>query len=216
MSPGETVRGVLGVVLAGGDNRRFGTHKALAGLGSRRIVDYVIDAVSAAVGEVVVVANELELYGSLGLEVRPDLVRDIGSLGGIITGVSWAAERGCRAALVVACDMPLLTPTLLRELAGRAEADAAWLPASTGPRGFEPLCAAYGVGCLSFFQQTVKRGERAVVSALAQVKACVVPLEAVQAFGDPDLLFLNINRPADRERAEALLALRSSDGVLAD
>ncbi len=33
----------------------------------------------------------------------------------------------------------------------------------------------------------------------------IIPLETVETYGDPDLLFLNVNRPSDRERAETLL-----------
>lgn len=206
--PAESIgeSGVLGVILAGGDNRRFGDHKALARLGDRRIIDHVIGALKGAVEEVVVVANDRERYGGLGLETRPDRIPGCGVLGGILTGISWAAERGFRAALVVACDMPFLSAGLLRELAAQATPTAVWLPASEGPRGFEPLCAAYGVECLGEFERAVARGDRAVVSALAGVVRRFLPPESVAAFGDPAILFLNVNRHADRERAEALLA----------
>jgi len=35
------------------------------------------------------------------------------------------------------------------------------------------------------------------------VKVGTLPLERVRAFGDPDVLFFNVNSPADLERAEA-------------
>lgn len=197
---------VLGVVLAGGESRRYGGHKALERLGDKRIIDRVVEALSAAVDDVALVANEVERFEPLGFEVRPDLVRGRGALGGILTAVYWAAERGCRAALVAACDMPFLSPALLGELAARAEPDAVTLPASPGPRGFEPLCAAYGVECRDEIERTLDEGGRAVVSALARVRTRIVPLGTVEAYGDPEILFLNVNRPEDRERAEALLS----------
>ena len=197
---------MLGVILAGGENRRYGDHKALARLGNRRIVDHVIGALKVAAEEVVIVANDRERYGALGLELRSDRVPGCGVLGGILTAMAWAAERGCRAALVVACDMPFLSPALLRELAAAATPAAVCLPASEGPRGFEPLCAAYGVECLGEFERALARGERTVVSALAGVARSILPLESVATHGDPAILFLNVNRRADRERAEAVLA----------
>jgi molybdopterin-guanine dinucleotide biosynthesis protein A len=203
---------VLGVVLAGGENRRYGGHKALEALGDKRIIDRVIDAVSAAVDDVTLVANDAELYGDIGLDVRPDLVRGLGVLGGIFTAVSWAAERSCRAALVAACDMPFLSSPLLRELTARAEPDAVTLPESRGPRGFEPLCAVYGVECRKELELALGRGDRSVVSALANVETRIMPLETVETYGDPDLLFLNVNRPEDRKRAEALLIAGFPEG----
>jgi molybdopterin-guanine dinucleotide biosynthesis protein A len=196
---------VLGVVLAGGENRRYGGHKALETLGGKRIIDRVIDAVSAAVDDVALVANDSGLYGTIGVDVRPDLVRGVGVLGGIFTAVSWAAEKSYRAALVAASDMPFLSSPLLRELTTRAEPDAVTLPASRGPRGFEPLCAVYGVECRKELELALGRGDRSVVSGLANVETRIMPLEAVENYGDPDLLFLNVNRPEDRKRAEALL-----------
>lgn len=196
---------VLGVVLAGGENRRYGGHKALDALGDKRIIDRVIDALSTAVDDVTLVANDTALYEPIGLDVRPDLVRGLGVLGGIFTAVSWAAEKGCRAALVTACDTPFLSSSLLRELATRAAADAVTLPASRGPRGFEPLCGVYGVDCRKELELALGRSDRSVAAALAGIETRVMPLETVETYGDPDILFLNVNRPEDRKRAEALL-----------
>lgn len=203
---------VLGVVLAGGENRRYGSHKALESLGGKRIIDHVIDALSATLHDVVLVANDARLYEPIGLDVRPDLVRGLGALGGIFTAVSWAVERSCRAALVAACDLPLLSPALLRELTARAEPDTVTLPASRGPRGFEPLCAAYGADCLGALELALGRGDGSIVSALAEIETRILPLEAVEAYGDPDILFLNVNRPEDRERAETILVAGFPDG----
>ena len=38
----------------------------------------------------------------------------------------------------------------------------------------------------------------------ADVKVGTLPLERVRAYGDPDVLFFNVNTPADLERAEAV------------
>jgi molybdopterin-guanine dinucleotide biosynthesis protein A len=196
---------VLGVVLAGGENRRYGSHKALDSLGNLRIIDRVIDALSEAVDDVVLVANDPRLYNPIGLDVRPDLVRGLGVLGGIVTAVSWAAQKGCLAALVTACDMPFLSSPLLRKLATRAEAEAVTLPASRGPRGFEPLCGVYGVDCREKLELALGRSDRSVAAALTGIQTRVMPLETIEIYGDPDILFLNVNRPEDRKRAEALL-----------
>src|SRR5687767_8887411 len=91
----------LGVILAGGASRRFGTPKALATVGGRRIIDRVRDALSAAVADVVVSANEQDLFVDLGLPMRADEVAGLGALGGIHTALRWAAERGRSGALVV-------------------------------------------------------------------------------------------------------------------
>ncbi|MCL7983186.1 MAG: NTP transferase domain-containing protein, partial [marine benthic group bacterium] len=85
---------VLGVILAGGANRRFGSHKALARVGGETILERTIGALASAVGRCVIVANEPDPYRDAGLETRPDLMPGFGVLGGILTAVRWAEKEG--------------------------------------------------------------------------------------------------------------------------
>ncbi|MFQ5747595.1 MAG: molybdenum cofactor guanylyltransferase [Gemmatimonadota bacterium] len=195
---------VLGVVLAGGRNERYGSHKALATVGGRRIIDRAIEALGVVVPDVVIVANERARYAALGLPVRPDLRPGLGALGGIHTAVRWAGELGREVALVVAGDMPFLSAALLEDLVAASRRDAVSAPASDGPRGLEPLCAAYGVGVEEAIGRAIERGERAVVSFYPEVPVRrLVPVPS--RHGDAGRIFWNVNRPEDRDRAEAWL-----------
>jgi molybdopterin-guanine dinucleotide biosynthesis protein A len=201
----ETVgRPVLGVLLAGGQSRRYGGEpKALATVAGKTIAERAIRALQAATDRVVIVANEPEIYQRLGPDVRPDLRPGLGALGGIHTAVAWAQERGCRGALVAACDMPFLSPGLLQRLVEGSNASEVVAPASESRRGLEPLCAYYGVGCRFAIEAAIERGDRHVTSFFPHVEVRTLPAEVVARYGDPNLLFLNVNSPEDRERAEA-------------
>lgn len=194
-------RDVLGVVLAGGRNTRYGRHKALEEVGGTRIIDRAIEAVGLAADEVVIVANDVPRYAPVGLPVRPDLRPGLGALGGIHTAVRWAEELGREAALVVAGDMPFVSASLLDDLVTDAARDAVCVPSSDGPRGVEPLCAAYGVEVAGAIERAIDRGDRAVVSFYADV-----PVRRIDPIpsrhGDPALIFWNVNLPEDRDRAE--------------
>lgn len=203
----ERIR-TLGAILAGGRNRRYGSHKALANLGGARIIDRVSDAVAVAASRVVIVANEPELYGDVATEVRPDVYPGLGALGGIHTAVRWAREAGCDVALTVACDMPFVSGELLARLVEMADRTAAALPASDGPRGLEPLCAAYGTGCLTAIEAAIERGDRAVISFFEDVDLRVLDAAEVARYGRAEDMFMNVNRPGDRDRAEGILASR--------
>lgn len=196
----------LGVVLAGGENRRYGSHKALDTVGGIRIIDRVIASLREACERVVIVANEVERYRSVGLPVRSDVRPRLGSLGGIYTAVRWASEEGRSVALCAACDMPFLSGALLRELVRMAGAEVLALPASDGPRGMEPLCAAYGVGAVGAIERALARGERAVISFFPELEVRLLGRDEVARYGEPERLFLNINRPEDRARAEKRLS----------
>ncbi len=206
MNEGSADRDVLGVILAGGENRRYGGRpKALVPVGGERIADRAIGAMREAAGRVVVVANDPDTFGALGLPIRPDLRPGLGALGGIYTAVSWAGDVGCRGALVAACDMPFLSSGLLKRLAEGAGPDEAVVPGSNSHRGLDPLFAYYGTGCRDAIEEALQRGDRAVISFFDAVQLRVIPADEVAEFGDESLLFLNVNTPEDRARAEAAL-----------
>lgn len=201
----------LGVVLAGGRSRRYGAPKALVTVGGVPILSRVIRALGEAAGRVVLVANEPALYAGFELETRPDARPGLGALGGIDTAVRWAAETGAAGALVVACDMPFISGALLRRLAalaapaGTDDPDVV-VPESRGPRGVEPLCAWYGTRCGAALDAQVLREDRRIIGFWPDVTVRRLTLKEVQRFGDPDRLFMNVNTPDERRRAEALLA----------
>jgi molybdopterin-guanine dinucleotide biosynthesis protein A len=202
----EAADRTLGVILAGGANRRYGSHKALARIGSRSILERTIDALVPAVRRTVIVANQPGPYRSVGLPIRPDLRPGLGVLGGILTAVRWAEEEGYEVALVLGCDMPFLPSALLRRIAEEADVKSVTLPASDGPRGFEPLCGAYGTGTGTEIERILESGKRAIVSIFESVPLRIVDFGIVSKFGDPATMFLNVNRPEDRERAERIAA----------
>lgn len=195
--------GTLGVILAGGRSRRFGAPKALAEVGGVPIAERVRRALSAAVPQVVLVANDPALLSCLHLPTRPDLSPGGGPLAGVLTALHWAAERDCDAALCVACDLPFVTPSLLDALVRRARKSDAPVLAPQGPTGApEPLCAVYSVRCLAPVAERLERGERGMRQLLASLGAATLALTEVRRHGDPEHLFLNVNTPDEHRRAE--------------
>lgn len=202
---------LLAVLLAGGANTRYGSPKALAEVAGRSILERGLDTLDAVAGPAVIVANDPEPYAAAGREIRPDVRPGTGVLGGILTALAWAEERGREAALVLACDMPFVPAGLLRRLVRDAGPRRVSLPESDGPRGVEPLCAVYGVECAGAITRALDRGERAIISFFSDVDVRRLPLAEVGRFGDPDRLFFNVNRPDERRRAEELAAGANSD-----
>lgn len=204
-----------GAILAGGESRRYGAPKALAPVGGRRIIDRVLDALRAVTADVVLLANEPSLFADLGLPTRPDLRPGLGALGGILTGLHWAREDGRDGILAVACDMPFLSAELLAALlpaaAGTDRPPAVVIPEGRNRRGVEPLCAWYGTRCIDVIEARLEAGDRRMIAFHDDVRVVRMPLDEVRRFGDPDTLFLNVNTPADRDRAETIAADREDD-----
>jgi molybdopterin-guanine dinucleotide biosynthesis protein A len=162
----------------------MGRDKALLPFRGSGLAESIARAVESAAGSVVVVGRA-ELAGFPAI---PDLYPDEGPLGGILT-----ALRHTRAPwnLIVACDMPELTPAFLAELLDAAEdADVdALLP--VGPRGNpEPLCAVYHRRALGAIGESFEAGVRKVTSALEGVEAVAYPVAEMAQFQ-------NVNTPED-------------------
>ncbi len=171
------------------------------------MLDRVAEALAAATGRPpILVANVAEASGWLpGVAVYADAVPGQGSVGGILTAVEAAG-----AVLCVAWDMPFVATGLLAELAaGLAAADAV-LPESDSRRGLEPLCAAYGPACGPAIRAALARNDRRAIAFHDAVRVARLPRERVLQYGDPGVLFFNVNTPDDLERAEAIWRARGS------
>ena len=190
-------------MLAGGAATRFDRRpKGLELVGGERILDRVARALTDALGEPpLLVANAPEAS-----TWRPDLrvVGDVrpgtGALGGILTSVVEAPAP----VVCVAWDMPFVTAPLVRALADGLGRHDAMLAESGGRRGLEPLCAAYGPGCREAIEAALDAGDLRALGFHRRISHGILPLSEVRGFGDPELLFFNVNTADDLARADGL------------
>lgn len=194
-------RRCVGVILAGGASTRYGGRpKGLERVGETRIIDRVVAALRPVTDELLLIANDPGAAEWLpGVRVMPDVRPGEGALGGLHAALAHAESD----ILLVAWDMPFVPSVLLGELRRRGEAgDAdAVLPLSNGSRrGVEPLCAWYAASCLPQVAASLEAGDRRVIAFHDAVRVERMALEDVQRFGDPAVLFANVNTPEERER----------------
>ena len=190
-----------GVILAGGAASRYGgMPKGLERVAGKRIIDRVADALRDVTDDLLLVANDPTASGWLpGLRIQQDLVPNAGGLGGI-----HAALHAARTpVLIVAWDMPFVPSALLATLRALGEGADVAVPESGSRRGVEPLCAFYAPSCLPAIEQSLSDGDRRVIGFHERVRVARLPAHEVSAFGDPELLFMNVNTPDDLTRAEA-------------
>jgi molybdopterin-guanine dinucleotide biosynthesis protein A len=106
--------------------------------------------------------------------------------------------------VVVAWDMPFVSADLLRELADGLATHDAVLPESEGRRGLEPLCAAYGPACRGAIATSLEAGDLRAIGFHERIQVGILPLAQVRAYGDPEVLFFNVNSADDLARADEL------------
>lgn len=195
-------------ILAGGQARRLGgVPKALLEIGGVRIIDRQLAALREVAGPICIVSADAARYRPFGVPVVSDALPAAGALGGIYTALVWSpAPR----VIVVACDLPFLSPRLLRRLAEESQADVV-VPRSV--RGYEPLCAAWHVRAAGTLRRRIARGELKAADAIAEVTAEEIGPEALARCDPRGLLFVNVNTSHDYERAQELGRLESeTDG----
>lgn len=190
-----------GVILAGGEASRYGGKpKGLELVGGRRVVDRVAGVLSAVCDELLLIANDPSASEWLsGVRVAADVRPGMGSLGGLHAAL-WHAGS---AVLVLPWDMPFVPPDLLGALRALGQTADAAVPESGSRRGLEPLCAWYGTACLAAIERRLDAGDRRVVSFFDDVRVARLTHEQVATFGEPEVLFMNVNAPADLALAEA-------------
>jgi molybdopterin-guanine dinucleotide biosynthesis protein A len=180
-----------------------GSPKALLPFGGQPLIRHIAETLAGILSDGLIVTNTPDQYAFLGWPMVGDLVPGGGSLGGIYTGVSAAPGD---AALCVACDMPFLSGPLLAHLAGRAgEADVV-IPEAAGE--LQTLHAVYAKTCLPAMARRLAAGQLKITGFFDEVRVLRLPAESVAGFADPELAFMNLNTPADLERARVLWARR--------
>ncbi len=121
-----------------------------------------------------------------------------------LVGIHSALSRAGGNVIVIAWDMPFVPVALLEELATRLQrGGTAVIP--SGLRGPEPVCAAYAASALPHLERLV-RSDALKLSALVDELPNVVriPRAEVAKFGNPGVIFFNVNSPEDRNRAEEI------------
>ncbi len=172
-------------------------------MGGRRIIDRVAAALRPVVSSVVLVSNDPDAGGWLpGTPVMRDRRAERGGLVGVHTAIAHATDF----VLVVAWDMPFVTPPLLLLIRDRA-LDSGLAAVPEGPRGPEPMCAAYPRGALGDADAAIDAGELTLSRFIDRLSGVArIPRTEVERIGDPARLFFNVNSPADLAAAERLAA----------
>lgn len=190
-----SLKGVTGVVLAGGKSTRYGTNKAFAEIQGIRLVERTIRVMGSVFQRLLIVTNTPDEFAYLDLPMVEDLIKGFGPLGGIYTGLEAIDDE---AGFFVACDMPFLRENFLRHMVSlRGDHDAVvprvrWM--------VEPLHALYAKKCLPAIRESIHSREYQILKFFQKIKVRYVEEEEIRRV-DPDLKsFFNINRPEDLER----------------
>jgi len=203
---------LTGVILAGGQSMRMGTDKALLAINGRPLLlQIVLQMRSAGMQDVIIAAgngSREEVYRAAlaqhDLSGHLMFVRDeypgCGPLSGLQAALS-AIQEG--HAFVMACDMPMLSMSLLARMRGylnnadvKVSPDVIRIPA-------QPFHAIYSPRIVPRLRYHLERDDRRVMQV---IKGMVTQL--IQPTPEEELGFINLNTPGHYESYIAQLTAK--------
>jgi len=191
---------VTAVILAGGSSERYGQNKAFLEIGGIRLIDLVAGQMKNIFKRVILVTNQKRDYEYLGIPMVEDLIKGLGPIGGIYTGLRNIADK---AGFFIACDMPFINKQLVRYMVDIRDNHAAVVP-SVGNE-IEPLHAIYTRACLGPIRSLIDSKGYQIRLFYDHVSVRYVKEDEIRKFGSPSRAFLNINTIDELARIESLM-----------
>ena len=189
----------LGLILAGGQARRFGADKRLAALGGRPLMAHAIDRLEGQVDHLLISANSpvpgFEAWGRLA-----DGAQDQGPLLGIAAGLDHGAAQGFDWLVTAPADSPFAPQDLVTRLTDARRPCPVRFAASQDQR--HPIFGAWACTLAPALKGLIADGERKIDRAAERLGGYDL-VDWSHDEGDP---FFNVNRPEDLPRATQIYA----------
>jgi molybdopterin-guanine dinucleotide biosynthesis protein A len=192
------------IILAGGKSKRLGRNKINEVIGGITLLNRVVNVLSAFNGEIILVTAEDSSLPDTFTYAKISKVQDLypgkGMIGGIITGLS-ASKNFYN--LVVASDMPFLSPALIRYMISNAKGND--LVAYKNQNELEPLHAIYTKNCLPILEEIMLK-DRRIFELLGQVKVRYLSSAEINQYDTKKISFFNVNTESDLRIANEIAA----------
>lgn len=189
-------------IIAGGASSRMGRDKAFLKLGGVTLIERVI-AASASLGqsENILITNKPDAYEHLALQTYGDVIPGMGSLGGIYTALTRAANP---ATLVLACDMPFINPDLLRFMIAQLDEETdIVVPRVDGYP--QAMHAIYKKTCLAPIRAQLDENRLKIIRFYNEMRVTYLDEPDYAPYDAEAHSFTNLNTPAELARARQMI-----------
>lgn len=176
-------------ILAGGKSSRMNyNNKAFLDYNGKTFIEHIIEA-GNNFKEIIIIANNKEIYSKYNLKVVEDIYKEKGPLGGIYSAL---LNSRYDKVLCIACDMPLIRNNTLKKL-GEINLEYEVLIPKIDNR-LQPLCAIYSKNIMDKVENSLINNENKLQKLIMQLDYKIIEdeLESID--------FININTPIDYEK----------------
>lgn len=196
---GVTMMQTTGIILAGGKSSRMGTNKALLEIDGKTVIERIVEKLRPIVDNLIIVTNSFEEFAFLELPMVEDEWKGIGPLAGIHAGLTASkTERN----LIVACDMPFISPELGTLLLEQLVEYEAVVPQIT--EQLHPLFAAYKRGVKEEVKKAIELEQLRIRKIFDRIYVKILTETELEnlgvQIGQADTF--NMNHPEEYEQAK--------------
>jgi molybdopterin-guanine dinucleotide biosynthesis protein A len=187
---------MVGLILAGGENRRISVKKGFLKINNKNIVEHNIEALKHVCNRVIISTNTPEKYSYLGIPMIGDIVKSQGPMIGIFSALSLPEVSSI---FVIACDMPYINVKLLKYIFKKyANPYDAVVPMYN--KEPQPLLSIYSESVLMRMRESIKQEKTSMRGFLQEIKVLYISEEEVKSIDPEGRSFVNINTLQDYHR----------------
>jgi molybdopterin-guanine dinucleotide biosynthesis protein A len=183
---------MTGVILSGGKSVRMGQNKAFIKIEGIPIINRIYILFKELFEEVMIVTDRKELFTNFDSNIFPDLLPNMGALGGLYTGIFYSTYH---YSFCVACDMPFIKKSLVQYLIENIRNEDVIVPRTTD--GLQPLHAVYSKNCLGPIKRVIDQGKYKIIDFYDLVKVKILEQKDFASLDPLRESFINVNTPKE-------------------
>jgi molybdopterin-guanine dinucleotide biosynthesis protein A len=175
------------VILAGGKSKRMGTDKTQLIYKGKSLLQHSIDLLQAFSDNIIISSNRPL---RINFPVFSDSIPDAGPLGGLFTALSLVKEQKL---IVLAADMPLLTPAVIEYLLKKADFNKQINIFSVNNK-WQPLVGIYDTSLLPIIKNQITHKDYKLHHLLQKSSLHLIDGSKFA------MQFMNVNSPAEWQK----------------
>ena len=195
---------ILGVVLAGGQSKRFGQDKSQVQLESKILIDYILLEILNEFNEILIIANnDIKFFNSKKINKIEDYKKNLGPLGGVLSAMKWIKENNKKYKWISTfpSDTPFFKKKYLHDFLNNINEEQSKLFFIKSNDKRHNIFGLWSLELLNRLEDDlVNKGERKVEDWANKVGVKTIKLEFKN--NDP---FFNINTKEDLEKAKEII-----------
>ncbi len=170
-------KNITGIILAGGKSSRMGSDKGLLKLNEKLFVQHIIEAIRPITNSIMIVSSN-PAYDAFGIKRVEDIIPESGPIAGLHAGLTYSNTQNN---IVVSCDAPLVTTSLLKQLVASNDKDIEVVQFKAEGKTI-PLIALYKKRCIQQCSEFLSNREKRLRKLVSALKTKTIAVQQEDLF----------------------------------